>query len=175
MIKLEIGPGPNKIDSTWTTVGPYEAPHIDHIAKWGFDKLPFADNSIDLIYASHVLEHVWWYQVEDALKETYRILVQNGKLELHVPDFSVIVSNYLKGTCGDSWRKYNDDDSYMTWVNGRVFTYGGPGNTHRAVFDRKFLHKHLVKAGFKNIVLGAPIRGHNHGPIDLAMTAYKEK
>jgi SAM-dependent methyltransferase len=53
---------------------------------WDLNKTPFpwADNSIDLIYAYHVFEHVdkWW----DAFKECVRILKVGGQLEMRVPD-----------------------------------------------------------------------------------------
>ena len=53
------------------------------------------------------------------------------------------------------------------------FTYGGPGNTHRAAFDQAHLTACLRDAGFNDISLGAVIRGHNHGKINLGMTAIK--
>jgi len=173
MNKVEIGPGNKRIDNSWVTLGPYEADNIDIVVRWGIDSLPFKDNSIDLIYASHVLEHIWWYRSLDALKEAYRVLKKDACLELHVPDFEKLVHCYLNKHCGDSWRKFNDDDDFMTWLNGRIFTYGGPGNIHRAVFDERYLKKLLSLAGFSSILNGAPIRGHDHGYINLSLTGVK--
>jgi predicted SAM-dependent methyltransferase len=172
-MKLEIGPGPQKIDSTWTTVGPFKALHVDYIARWGEEPLPFEDNSVDQIYASHVLEHVIWHKTIDALKETHRILKPGGFIEIHVPNFAIVVKAYLEKRCGDNWRAHNKEGNYMKWVNGRVFTYGGPGNTHRALFDRDYLRQCLLEAGFTEAKEGAKVRGHNHGVINLAMTGVK--
>lgn len=172
-MKVEIGPGSGRIDSTWTTIGPYKSNNIDIVSRWGDDKLPLEDCSVDIVYASHVLEHIWWYKTVDALKEVYRILRVGGTFEVHVPDFSVIVNSYRNKQCGDTWRANNPDGNYMLWVNGRIFTYGGPGNTHRAAFDQAHLTACLIDAGFTNISKGAVIRGHNHGKINLGMTAIK--
>ena len=48
--------------------------------------LPFEDNTFDLVYASHVLEHIPWYKVEEVVKEWVRILKPGGVLEVWVPD-----------------------------------------------------------------------------------------
>lgn len=172
-MKVEIGPGLQKIDPTWVTVGPFAADHVDYVARWGEDLLPFEDNSVDLIHASHVLEHIIWHKTIDALKDAHRILKSAGKIEIHVPNFKVIVDSYLKKKCGDPWRAHNKEGDFMKWVNGRIFTYGGPGNNHRSVFDNVYLRRCLLSAGFKEALLGAPIRGHNHGPINLSMTGIK--
>lgn len=172
-LKVEIGPGNAKIDSSWITIGPYKADHVDFVIDWGKEVLPFADNSVDLVYASHVLEHIWWYDTEFALREVYRVLKLGGKLEVHVPDFALIVESYKKKRCGDAWRKHNASGNYMRWVNGRIFTYGGPGNTHRAVFDKEYLEYCLRNSGFTSIQPFAKPRGYDHGTISLSMTATK--
>lgn len=172
-MNVEIGPGAQKIEASWITVGPYPSESVDNVARWGDEPLPFLDNSVDLVYASHVLEHIIWYKTVDALKEVYRILKPNGKFEVHVPDFAIIVNAYLNKKCGDNWRACNKDADFMLWVNGRIFTYGGPGNNHRAVFDRDYLNKCLRFAGFTKILDKAPIRGNNHGIINLSATGIK--
>lgn len=172
-LKIEIGPGKSKIDSSWITVGPYPDKHIDIVARWGEDILPFEDNSVDLVYASHVLEHIWWYKTVSALKDVYRILKSSGRVEIHVPNFAVISEAYKNKKCGDNWFKYNPKKNYMCWVNGRLFTYGGPGNTHRAAFDRNYMEECLIDAGFDEVEYKAPIRGSDHGNINLPMTGIK--
>jgi predicted SAM-dependent methyltransferase len=126
-----------------------------------------------MIYASHVLEHIWWYLTILVLKSAFRVLKPKGVLEIHVPDFAKIVESYDKKVCGDSWRRNNSENEYMKWVNGRLFAYGSSDNTHRAVFDEPYLRQCLQKAEFVDIRKGAIVRGHNHGVIDLGMTAIK--
>lgn len=47
---------------------------------------PFADNSIDLIEADHILEH--FHDVLAVMREIWRILKPEGKLVIRVPHFS---------------------------------------------------------------------------------------
>lgn len=53
---------------------------------WDLNKTPYpwADNSVDAIYAYHIMEHLdnWW----DAFSECARILKDRGQLEIRVPD-----------------------------------------------------------------------------------------
>lgn len=176
---LEIGPGDGKIGPEWVTVDAVKKPHVDHVAQWGADPLPFKPNTFNLVYASHVLEHIPWFRTIDALKDAHRIIRPGGKIEVWVPDFAYLVRCYRDGMCGDDWRKHNDDDDPMVWMNGRIFTYGGPQgladpNWHRAVFDYDYLSLCLRKAGFTLVEVnnGKP-RGHNHGKINLGAIAYK--
>lgn len=189
---LEIGPGDYPLGPEWETIDCRDDVRgeegktwiIDHPAtQWGSEPLPFNVEDFDLVYASHVLEHVPWFQTVDALKEVYRILKPGGVFEVWVPDFQYLVNCYNDGRCGDDWRKHNPNNDHMLWLNGRVFTYGGPGgladpNWHRALFDEWHLMVCLEEAGFdhekiKRIDKTEKPRGHDHGPINLGMRATK--
>jgi predicted SAM-dependent methyltransferase len=174
MKRLEIGPGPNKLGPDWITLDCVPGPHIVFVANWGEDRLPFNDETFDLVYGSHVLEHVPWFRTIDALREVHRILKPCAPLEIWVPNFAVIVSAYLDGEPADNWRKHNDDGDVMTWVNGRLFTYGPDPNWHRACFDERHLRRCFEAAGFREVHrLTGRERGHAHGPISLGMRGVK--
>jgi len=168
-MKLEIGPGKTKIGIDWKTFGMENADIIGNLE----DKLPFPNNSFDLVYMSHVLEHVRWWKTVAVLKEVYRILSPDGVIEIWVPDFEYIVKCYLNKRCGDEWRKYNSDNDFMTWINGRIFTYGEKWNWHRCIFDYDSLNKNLRAAGFKNIFRLTKPRGYDHGVINLGVGGMK--
>jgi len=76
-------------------------------------KLPFEDNTIDVVYTSHVLEHFSKYNATEFLAECYRILKPNGIIRVVVPDLEQIIKNYIKFLDGakkgdvDSQEKYN--------------------------------------------------------------------
>lgn len=88
-----------------------------------------------------------------------------------MPNFRYIVDCYLKGKCGDQWRKYNENSDYMKWVNGRIFTYGD--SPHMCVFDDDYLKKCLVANGFINVRKLDKPRGYDHGKINLGMGGVK--
>jgi len=58
--------------------------------------LPFADNSCDVIYASHFLEHLTIEMAESFLRESYRVLRAGGRIRIVVPDLEEICSTYIK-------------------------------------------------------------------------------
>lgn len=49
-----------------------------------------SDNSITILYASHILEHNQIHTVEDTLKEWYRVLKPDGILMISVPDLKIL-------------------------------------------------------------------------------------
>ena len=57
-------------------------------------KLPWADNSVDVIYSSHTLEHLSKEEGLNLLRECYRVLNPNGTIRIVVPDLKCIVDSY---------------------------------------------------------------------------------
>ena len=186
---LEIGPGTTDGKSVVfpdadTVDGKVGKPTASVL--WGQAALPFPDSTYDLVFASHVLEHVPWYRINAALTETFRVLKEGGELEIYVPDFEYIVECYKKKQCGDNWRVFNSESNWMTWVNGRIFTYGEdavellseerpiPQTHHKTVFDRYYLNYCLQKAGFSKIICGIKRRyGHRHSIPEVGAIAVK--
>lgn len=69
--------------------------NLDDINGFHFEvgkKLPFKDNSQEIIYSSHMLEHLPQTVVDYVLKECYRVL--NGKLVIKIPDFDLTLENW---------------------------------------------------------------------------------
>ncbi len=81
---LEIGSGNNRLPG-FETLDIFGGRYVDYVYN-AARPLPFRDNTFDLIYASHVLEHIPWYMTEQVLREWFRILKPTGQLEVWVPD-----------------------------------------------------------------------------------------
>lgn len=64
-------------------------------------KLPYADSSVDEIYAGHMLEH--YALDENVLKEWHRVLKIGGKITITVPDVEKGISEYRKGNITLDW------------------------------------------------------------------------
>jgi SAM-dependent methyltransferase len=59
--------------------------------------LPFADNSVEAIYASHLVEHLYHEEAKRLLQECFRVLKPAGVLRLVVPSLETIVAEYMGG------------------------------------------------------------------------------
>lgn len=190
--KLEIGPGASRIPG-FETLNIVPGPNVDHIGD-AAKALPFPDGTFALIYASHILEHIPWYQTVDALREWRRILAPGGVLEVWVPDGLKICRAFVEAESGgwvggggedhtinDGWYRFNPQRDPCIWAAGRIFTYGdGDGNPtspnwHRALFSPRHLENCLRAAGFESIerLPRAHVRGDDHGWINLGMRAIK--
>ena len=136
-IKLHLGCGKRYIRG-FVHIDYCDFPHID-FKRDVSDLSIYQDNSVDLIYASHVLEHFKRYKIDSVLNEWYRVLKSGGILRLAVPDFESIITIY---------KKYEDLDLIMGML------YGGQDyehNFHYLAFDFKYLSKKLKKVGFKDV------------------------
>lgn len=58
-------------------------------------RLPLADESVDVLYSSHFIEHVPKSQVPAFLKECFRVLKPGGKIRFVCPDLEEISREYL--------------------------------------------------------------------------------
>lgn len=92
-MKLHIGSGDKRIPG-WSNVDVRECVEPDYVAS--MDALDFApDNSVDAIYACHILEHEPLARTPTVLEEWHRVLVpQHGKLYVAVPDMEKIFELY---------------------------------------------------------------------------------
>lgn len=142
-LKLHLGCG-KKIIPDFIHIDQGNFDHIDYVSNVS-ELSMFRNNSVDLIYASHVLEYFDRNEVKNVLGEWYRVLKKGGLLRVAVPDFEAIVKVYLK---------YSDLDHrgilgplYGKWEgkNNQDVVY------HRTVYDFKSLHLVLEKANFNNI------------------------
>lgn len=114
-------------------------PHIHYLRP--IDDLSVFDNdSADLIYASHCLEHFSFRQVPEVLAEWNRVVKKSGILRISVPDFDSIIKIYhLAGN--------KLDDVQQAIVGGQDYKY----NYHHVVFNKAYLTELLVQAGFDEV------------------------
>ena len=84
-MKLHLGCGRKYIPG-FVHVDLLDYDHIDH--RMSVDDLSlFSNNSVELIYASHVLEHFGRHETTGVLGEWYRVLQVAGVLRVAVPRF----------------------------------------------------------------------------------------
>jgi SAM-dependent methyltransferase len=184
--RLEIGPGPQRLDG-FETLNVVPGSNVDYV--WNAStRLPFASGTFELIYASHVLEHIPWYQTDTVLAEWVRVLAPSGRIEIWVPDGVKICKAFIDAELqsardfeSDGWYRFNEAKDSCRWASGRLFSYGdglgtrGHENWHLAVFSFRYLEHALRRAGCGNVEALNPdqVRGHDHGWINLGIAGTK--
>ena len=92
---LNLGCGNRYVESAaWLNVD-FAVRHPGVLAIDLRKKLPFGENSFDLVYHSHVLEHFTCAEAKRLLDECYRVLKPGGIIRIVVPDLENIVREYL--------------------------------------------------------------------------------
>lgn len=185
-MRLEIGPGPEKLGDDWATVSAFPGESVDFMAEWGLDDLPFPDEQFDEVYAAHVIEHVGWMQVEGALMEAWRVLKPGGLIELHTIDAGRLlrdlslaadgpIRDRLLGVGHGRW------EHPMQAVNYQLFSYAHQVGDracfqwHHGCFTEEYLGWLLARCGFEQVQAGGTPRGpEKHGAYNLGMRAVKK-
>jgi len=122
----------------WTNVDIFSTVKAD--AYHDVTALPFERESFDLLYCSHLLEHVHRHMVLATLNHWVGLIRPGGILRLAVPNFSAICE-------------------YYRITGGRIadvmgLLYGGQNchlNRHTITFDRRSLEEYMTNAGLKDI------------------------
>ena len=91
--KLHLGCGKRNFGSQWNHIDQIDAPHI---VSHDVTRLPYADNSIELIYCSHLISYFMPEDMPSILKEWYRVLKPGGILRIATPDYAKLFEAYKK-------------------------------------------------------------------------------
>ena len=139
-MKLHIG-GEEKKEG-WKILNIQQKPDVDFIGDIT-DLGQFEDNSIEEIYASHVVEHVAQKDVEKMFKGIHRVLKDNGKFYVSVPDMDLLCKIFI-----DPKAPYNVKFYVMrVMFGGQIDEY----DFHYFGWNIEFMKNFLTKAGFKKI------------------------
>lgn len=137
-MKLNLGSG-NKYKEGWINIDINEGlPSVDLIHDLK-DLLPYEDNSVEEIYASHVLEHITWCEATLILRDWYRVLIHGGIITVQTPN---LLRYFEKLQSGE--------------VPPGTFLYGVYGareenEEHKAGFWPDLLREYFEEVGFEVI------------------------
>ena len=125
--------------------------------RWSFE-----DNSVDVVYASHLFEHLSLKSAALFMKEAYRCLKQGGVIRIVVPDLYKISKKYIQ-----DYESGNEEASnFIMWAINmhREGQYGNPGlfkkmileiqgypHQHKFMYDEKSMINLFKISGFNNI------------------------
>ena len=124
--------------SEWSKEHGYNFQQFD--ARQG---IPWSDGSVDLIIASHFLEHITRAEGDRFLKECSRVLKPGGVLRITVPDTKLIAAAYgnLKAKFSANEGVKNAEDEAEAFWN--FLTVG-----HLTAYDEDSLGAKMNNAGF---------------------------
>ena len=134
-----MGCGWRNFGSEWIHI---DGGDYDHLDYHSITDLNFEDNSVDLIYTSHVLEYFDRVEAESLLAEWHRVLKIGGTLRLAVPNFAVLSLLYISG------------DMKLENVLGPLYGRMPMGEHtiyHKTVYDLENITSFLITNGFDNI------------------------
>ena len=137
--------------------------------------LPFASNSVDVAYHSHLLEHIDRDAARIFLLEVKRVLKPDGIQRIVVPDLEEACRAYIShiSTCEKDGGEARNHDSYVAAMIGQCVireAFGTSqqkplrrllenaclgdarrrGETHQWMYDRVNLVELLVSLGYRN-------------------------
>ena len=105
----------------------------------------FTNNTIELIYACHVLEHFSHEEVNKVLKRWYEVLAPGGELRISVPDIDRIVKVYI-----ENWEHFQTPGN-TPWIGLLYGGQGDPYDFHKTGFNFCWMKYLLENIGFKDI------------------------
>lgn len=130
---LHIGCGDVILPEPFENLDGRDLEGVDHVSS--VYPLPFEDDSFDLVYSSHVLEHFHRKETLNVLKEWVRVLKPDGIIRLSVPSLENIIKIYeFSGEI---------DNVVGPLMGGQTYDT----NFHYNVFDKKYLTRLMEECG----------------------------
>ena len=169
-MKLHIGGKIQKDD--WKILNIQNKEGVDFVGDIS-DLSQFEDNSIDEIYASHIVEHVNQKNIKKTLSGIYRVLATKGKVYISVPDMDVLCRIFIA-----------KDAPIKVKFHIMRMMFGGQTDEfdfHYFGWNLEFLKEYLLIAGFTKIERVKSFSIFNDtsdfapygAPISLNVIAYK--
>lgn len=123
--------------------------------------LPFADNSVDVIYSHHVFEHFDLRTLRNVLRECHRVLKPGGRFRFVTPNLRKVMESYIGGDMASFTETAEDVRSFGGRFNNEMLCQ----NHHMVMLDFDFFVElledagkwsSLVEGGFENSISLTP-------------------
>ncbi len=102
--------------------------------------VPARDDSVDYIYSSHFLEHLYPSEANALLVSCYQVLKPGGMIRIGVPDLEYALDMYRAGSKRECLDRY-----FFVEAKGSVYA------RHKYMYDFELLTDMLRKAGFGSV------------------------
>lgn len=157
MVKLNLGSFRDTIGCDWTNIDILPIQQCitpgHKFRQWDLRRgIPYPNNSVDLVRASHLIEHLTLEEAHNLCSDIYRVLKPGGVARISTPDARIIIRHYQ-----------NQDMSFFNQIQppeyiqapsegeklSRILFSGD--YQHRAVYDVDMLRSFLAQAGFQKV------------------------
>ena len=110
--------------------------------------LPFRDGTVDSIYSTHMLEHLYPDELQRVLQECFRVLRPQGGMRIIVPSLRSAFQAYSQGRL--EWFPEQFPRRFDS-LGGRFANFMFCDGQHRTAFDFDHIAELLARAGFDPI------------------------
>ncbi|KAA1396080.1 class I SAM-dependent methyltransferase [Aeromicrobium ginsengisoli] len=112
--------------------------------------LPQADGTVEAIYSSHMLEHIYLQEARELVKEAYRVMAPGGILRLALPDGELWARQLLEGQGGEHFNERINAYPVARPKGRRQITFMLGGSAHKWQPTRDLVKAMVEDAGFTN-------------------------
>lgn len=147
--KLNLGAGYNWRKDGWEVLDHDIVTNPFNLRKQAWE-LPYHDEQFDIIFCSHVIEHISHFKIEQVISEINRVLKKDGIIRFLTPDLRKIATAYVN----------NDYDKIDLYIRE-----DGSGIKRTLGLGQAFMN-FIVSAGYDNFLLSSDfstiIAGYAH-------------
>lgn len=144
---------------------------MENIVYGDAQRITLPDSSVDVLYTSHMLEHLDREEAGVFFKEARRVLRNGGILRIAVPDLNRLVKEYLR--TGDAEKFLEACHMAVPKPRGFIaklrYSFFSGFRHHHWMYDAPSIHRALTAAGFVSIHVRKPGETiiPNPGALDL--------
>lgn len=110
----------------------------------------FRTGSVDLLYASHLIEHIERHELRAVLTEWNRVLKKGGVLRFGVPDFDALIEIYTAS------------GKNVHSIENQLLGQERPYDDHHSIWNMEYAQEILQSVGFTTIRRWDPKKVDHH-------------
>jgi predicted SAM-dependent methyltransferase len=152
-VRVQLGPGRVRYLEGWINVDANILTAKTDVWADLRDELPFRDNTVDVFYSHHVIEHLPDRLVGFHIREMFRCLKRGGIIRIGGPNAEAAARKLIEGD--HDW--FSDFPEKHTSIGGRFANFLLCGGEHRTLLTFSYIEELASAAGFVDLHQCVPI------------------